>query len=94
MSQTGRVKFFNAEKGFGFITPENGGEELFVHFSAIIKDGYKALDESESVTFDSEWDEQKQKYRASNVTGKGDGIPRQSKGKGKGGFGGGYGGGW
>jgi len=98
--QRGRVKFFNGEKGFGFITPDNGGEELFVHYSAILKDGFKTLDESETVLYEMEWNDQKQKYQAVNVQGQGDGIPKpKGKGKGKGydnGFGGdkgGFGGG-
>ena len=45
------VKWFNAEKGFGFIERENGGD-VFVHFSAIVEDGYKSLEEGQSVEFD------------------------------------------
>ncbi len=52
----GIVKWFNAEKGFGFITDDNGGEDVFVHFSAIVSDGFKTLTEGQSVTFDTEAD--------------------------------------
>ena len=49
----GTVKWFNAEKGFGFITQE-GGEDVFAHFSAIQGDGFKTLEEGQAVTFDVE----------------------------------------
>jgi CspA family cold shock protein len=50
---TGNVKWFNDSKGFGFITPDNGGADLFAHFSAIVSDGgYKSLRENQRVTFD------------------------------------------
>jgi CspA family cold shock protein len=48
----GTVKWFNGEKGYGFITPTDGSKDLFVHFSAIQGDGYKSLDENQSVEFD------------------------------------------
>lgn len=48
----GTVKWFNAEKGFGFITPEGGGEDLFVHHSAIQMQGYRDLSEGQRVEFD------------------------------------------
>lgn len=48
----GTVKWFNAEKGFGFITVDGGGEDVFVHFSAIDMTGYKVLEEGQAVTFD------------------------------------------
>ncbi|WNC16547.1 cold-shock protein [Brevibacillus brevis] len=51
--ERGRVKWFNSEKGFGFIERE-GGEDVFVHFSAIQGEGYKTLDEGQEVTFDVE----------------------------------------
>ncbi|MCW1929515.1 cold shock protein CspC [Bhargavaea beijingensis] len=51
--EQGTVKWFNAEKGFGFIERENG-DDVFVHFSAIQSDGFKSLDEGQKVTFDVE----------------------------------------
>jgi len=48
----GTVKWFNAEKGFGFISVDGGGADVFVHFSAIEMDGYKSLDEGQRVEFE------------------------------------------
>ena len=48
----GTVKWFNGEKGFGFITPDGGEPDVFVHFSAIQADGYRSLDEAQRVEFD------------------------------------------
>jgi cold shock protein len=47
----GKVKWFNASKGFGFITPDDGGQDLFVHHSEIKSQGYASLDENQSVEF-------------------------------------------
>jgi cold shock protein len=47
----GTVKWFNAEKGFGFISTDDGGGDVFAHFSAIIGDGYRALEENQRVRF-------------------------------------------
>lgn len=47
----GTVKWFNAEKGFGFIAPEDGGDDVFVHYSEIQSNGYRSLDEGQKVTY-------------------------------------------
>ncbi|HUH86840.1 MAG TPA: cold-shock protein [Pusillimonas sp.] len=49
---TGTVKWFNDAKGFGFITPDNGGEDLFAHFSSIQMNGFKTLKEGQKVAFE------------------------------------------
>ena len=64
----GTVKWFNSEKGFGFIANDDGSEDVFVHFSSIQSNGYKSLDEGQKVTFDIEKDPKNaSKLRAVNV---------------------------
>jgi len=67
MSQ-GTVKWFNAEKGYGFIADDEGGDDVFVHFSAIVMEGYKRLKEGQKVSFEIETDPKNPvKLRAINV---------------------------
>ena len=64
----GTVKWFNADKGFGFISNEATGKDVFVHFSAIVSDGFKTLNENQAVTFDVEADPKNpSRLRAVNV---------------------------
>lgn len=64
----GTVKWFNADKGYGFISNDDGSEDVFVHFSSIVADGFKTLSEGQKVTFDTETDpKNSQKLRAVNV---------------------------
>ena len=67
MSQTGKVKWFNNTKGFGFITKDDGSGDVFVHFSAVQGDGFKTLKEGQAVSFDEVRGEKGPK--AENVVG-------------------------
>jgi CspA family cold shock protein len=53
MAQEGTVKWFNEDKGYGFITPEDGSKDLFVHYSSIEGSGFKSLDEGAKVTYEA-----------------------------------------
>ncbi len=64
----GTVKWFNPDKGYGFIANDNGGDDVFVHFSAINVEGFKTLNEGQKVTFETEEDARNGKLRAVNVT--------------------------
>ena len=67
MSQ-GTVKWFNAERGYGFIANDEGGDDVFVHYSAIQAEGYKSLKEGQKVSFETETDPKNpNKLRAVNV---------------------------
>lgn len=94
---TGTVKWFSSEKGYGFITPDDGSEDIFVHQSAIKMEGYRSLGDGEQVEFVIEQD-QSGRSKAKDVTGPQGaeikGTPRDARGGGGGrGGGGSYGGG-
>lgn len=65
---TGTVRWFNAGKGYGFIANDNGGDDVFVHYSAINGDGFKTLQDGQKVSFDIDEDSRQGKLRASNVS--------------------------
>ena len=67
MAQTGTVKFFNATKGFGFITPDGGAKDVFVHISALQASGIQTLREGQIVTFDTEPDRMGKGPKAVNI---------------------------
>merc|ERR1712226_1032291 len=83
---SGTVKKFFEEKGFGFITPDDGSEDVFVHRKCHGEDRSAYLEQGDKVTYEVEWNDMKQKYSASSCSG-------FKSGAGGGGGGGGYGGG-
>lgn len=64
----GTVKWFNAERGFGFIANDEGGDDVFVHITAVVTPGVTALEEGQKVSFETETDPRKGKLRAVNVS--------------------------
>ena len=67
MRQTGTVKFFNSQKGFGFITPDEGGKDVFVHVTAVERSGIGSLDEGMRVSFETEPDKRGKGPKAVNL---------------------------
>ncbi|QPC44344.1 cold-shock protein [Kaustia mangrovi] len=67
MRQTGTVKFFNTQRGFGFITPDEGGKDIFVHITALERSGLPALDDGTKVTFMVEEDRRGRGPQAVNI---------------------------
>lgn len=65
--RTGTVKFFNTTKGFGFIEPEDGGSDVFVHISAVTRSGMNTLVEGQRVSFEETMDSRKGKMAADNI---------------------------
>lgn len=68
MAETGTVKFFNLDKGFGFIKPDNGGADIFVHISAVQASGLTSLEENQNVSFDTEPDRRGKGPKAVNLS--------------------------
>jgi CspA family cold shock protein len=66
MRQNGTVKFFNASKGCGFITPDHGGKDIFVHVTAVERSGLPALTEGQRISFETEQDQQARDQRRSS----------------------------
>lgn len=67
MRQTGTVKFFNAQKGFGFITPDEGGKDVFVHVTAVERSGMGSLNEGMRISFETEPDKRGKGPKAVNL---------------------------
>ncbi|MCR4269126.1 cold-shock protein [Nitratireductor sp. ZSWI3] len=68
MAQTGTVKFFNSSKGFGFITPDDGAKDVFVHISAVERSGMTTLTDGQKVSFDVEPDRMGKGPKAVNLS--------------------------
>lgn len=68
MRQSGTIKFFNAQRGFGFITPDEGGKDIFVHITALERSGLPALEEGTRVTFETQADKRGRGPQAINVS--------------------------
>ena len=67
MAQTGTVRFFNMDKGFGFISPDAGGSDVFVHISSVERSGMTSLTENQKVSFDTEPDPRGKGPKAVNI---------------------------
>jgi cold shock protein len=67
MAQTGVVKFFNGERGYGFIKPDDGGRDVFVHITAVEQAGLKSLNEGQHISFDVEPDKKGKGPKAVNL---------------------------
>lgn len=67
MSQNGTVKFFNHARGFGFITPDDGGKDVFLHISSLEASGLPALDDGQKVSFETEPDKRGKGPKAINI---------------------------
>jgi CspA family cold shock protein len=67
MRQSGTVKFYNSQKGFGFITPDDGGKDVFVHVTAVEQSGISSLDEGMRISFETEPDKRGKGPKAVNL---------------------------